>query len=373
MSNLAVSDSVCAVEIPTTGNLFIGHAELNVPSTLNSLSLAMVRQLSPLLNEWRQRDDIVAVVLTGVGDRAFCAGGDIQALYRAIDSNHASGSVQDAYPFEFFAEEYRLDYAIHTYPKPVITLGHGIVMGGGLGLFGGSSHRVVTETSRLAVPEITIGLFPDAGGTSALGRMDLHWASFIGLTGSHLNATDALVCGLATDLIAQAERAKLIPALTELAWLTADTDHILVSECLNRFAPPELPVSELQQVPQRQVFFADLQQEVAAIYALAGTSKWIDRGIANLRGGCPTTAGIVLEQLRRVPAMSLADTFRMELTIATHCAHNADFREGVRALLIDKDNAPNWRFGSIDDLDWSYVLTHFDEPWTQNPLADLEH
>ena len=124
-------------------------------------------------------------------------------------------------------------------------------------------------------------------------------------------------------------------------------------------------------MPERDIHFDDLVGEVDAVYALEGTSPWIDRGIANLRNGCPTTAGIVLEQLRRVPAMSLEDCFRMELTVATHCAQNADFQEGVRALLIDKDNAPNWQYADIASLPMDHVLSHFEPPWPEHPLADL--
>ena len=104
---------------------------------------------------------------------------------------------------------------------------------------------------------------------------------------------------------------------------------------------------------------------------LAGRSKWIDRGLGNLNSGCPTTAGIVVEQLRRVPDLTLAQSFQLELNVATHCAHNGDFHEGVRALLIDKDNAPAWRFGAIEHLEWAHVLSHFEAPWPAHPLADL--
>jgi len=122
-----------------------------------------------------------------------------------------------------------------------------------------------------------------------------------------------------------------------------------------------------------QIDLSSLPSASDAVYSLQGQSKWIDRGIANLRGGCPTTAGIVLEQLRRVQAMDLADTFRMELTVATHCAMNQDFQEGVSALLMDKDNQPQWAYGDIAGLDWQHVLSHFAAPWPAHPLADLEH
>lgn len=360
------------VEHVVANDLIVAQAILDVPATLNSLSLEMTRLLDRALRGWLDNDAVCAVVITGGGDKAFCAGGDIQALYHAISANHRAGQVVDDYPFRFFEEEYRLDYLIHTYSKPLLCIGHGIVMGGGLGIFSAAAFRVLTEKSRLAVPEITIGLFPDAGASWTLRNMQPHLASFLGMTGSHVNAADVLYAGMGDKVIHHDQRDEFLQRFVALNWSAdAAADRDMISEFLQQQPEPALPEAELQRVPARQLQLDDLQAEVAQIYALAGTSDWIDRGIGNLRSGCPTTAGIVLEQLRRVPAMSLADTFRMELTVGTHCANNKDFHEGVRALLIDKDNAPQWAYGTIDDLDWQHVLSHFEEPWTEHPLADL--
>lgn len=359
-------------ELSLSGERVLGHAQLDVPETLNSLSLAMIRALTPALDDWRGRDEVVGVLITGGGDRAFCAGGDIQALYRAIGENHAAGRVVDDYPFRFFEEEYRLDYALHCYPKPVVTIGHGIVMGGGLGIFCGSAIRVLTEKSRLAVPEITIGLFPDAGGTWTLGQMAPHHASFLGLTGSHVNASDALVTGMGTHVVPHDTRADVIAGLQALPWGDDSTaNDAMVRQYLEDLEAPALPESELVNVLERDVHVDDFAAEIAATRALAGRSKWVDRGLANLNGGCPTTAGIVVEQLRRVPSLTLAESFMLELNVATHCAQYEDFHEGVRALLIDKDNTPAWRFGAIEHLEWAHVLSHFEAPWPAHPLADL--
>jgi len=369
------NDPVLIFEHVNSSGFAIGHAQLNVEGTLNSLSLEMIRRLAPVLTEWSQREDIAAVVITAVGEKAFCAGGDIQALYRAIDVNLTAGETIDSYPFDFFAEEYRLDYLIHTYPKPIVTLGHGIVMGGGLGILGASQYRVLTERSRLALPEVTIGLFPDAGASWAFRNMQKHHAGFLGLTGSHLNATDALLVGLGTHVISHSGRVPWLRDLFELPWRSDSTaNEEVLTEWLAAGCTQEasiLPDSELVRVPERDVDCADLVAEASAIYALAGTSQWIDRGIGNLKGGCPTTAGIVLEQIARVADMTLAESFQMELTVATHCAQNTDFHEGVRALIIDKDFAPKWKFGSIENLSKAHVLSHFEPPWTVHPLADL--
>jgi enoyl-CoA hydratase/carnithine racemase len=146
----------------------------------------------------------------------------------------------------------------------------------------------------------------------------------------------------------------------------------MLDEWLQSLPRAALPDGALSEVPERPSHYDDFGAEVAAVQSLAGRSEWIDRGLANLNHGCPTTAGIVVEQLRRVSNMSLAESYRMELTVATHCAHNPDFREGVRALLIDKDNSPAWHFPDLGSLDWEYVLSHFENPWPEHPLADLE-
>ena len=372
---MAADDPILLTEHALTGGHILGQAELNVPGTLNSLSLEMTRRLDSGLRAWADRDEVVAVVITGSGDKAFCAGGDIQALYHAIGANHAAGEVVDDYPFRFFEEEYRLDYYLHVYPKPVVTIGHGIVMGGGLGIFGASEFRVLTDRSRLAVPEITIGLFPDAGATWTLKQMAPHHAAFLGLTGSHVNASDALTTGMGTHVIAHDGRSDLLQGLMALGWQgDPGVDREMLKAWLDGQASPAdvtLPAGELGVVPESLSQGDSVQAVAGGVFALAGASDWVDRGIANLRGGCPTTAGIVYEQLRRAPELSLADSYRLELTVATHCANNEDFHEGVRALLIDKDGAPQWRFGDLDNLQWEHVLSHFEDPWPAHPLADL--
>jgi len=228
---MADSNSVLVNELRNVSGAVLAHARLNVESTLNALSLEMIQQLHTALSSWSARDDVAAIVITGSGDKAFCAGGDIQALYRAISANHAAGKVVDAYPFEFFEQEYRLDYALHTCAKPVITIGHGIVMGGGLGILGASRFRVLSEKSRLAVPEITIGLFPDAGASWTLKNMPGHYASWLGMTGSHILAADGLATGMGTHVVAHAGRDALVQDLSQFAWRNdAEADAQMIEE-----------------------------------------------------------------------------------------------------------------------------------------------
>ena len=342
----------------------------------------MAHTIAAALRAWRHDDRIAAVLIRGAGERAFCAGGDIQALYAAMVKNHAAGQVVDPYPFEFFEHEYRLDHLIHSYPKPVVAVGHGVVMGGGLGIFSAARYRVVTEASRIACPEVTIGLFPDAGGTWLLRNLDAPTtkvgdgrglALYLGCTGSHLNAADALETGIGTHCIAAASREAVAAALAGVDYAGDGADGERVDAALAALPGAPLPKSQVGDVPDGLSLdgsYADVAERIAG---LAGTSPWVDRGIATMRRGCPTSVGILIEQLRRAPQLALADCFRLELTIATHCAHNGDFAEGVRALIVEKDNRPQWRFGDLNGLDAAHVLAHFDPPWPQNPLHDLEN
>lgn len=358
---------------PTESGHAIAEARLNNPATLNALSLDMIEIMFPALEAWAHDERVVAVVLSGAGDRAFSAGGDIQNLYRAIAHNHEQGERVDEYPYEFFEKEYRLDYRLHTFPKPLIAFGHGVMMGGGLGIFMAADFRLVPEKSRIAMPEVTIGLFPDAGGTWMLRNMAEHHALLLGMTGASINSADALLAGLATHSL-PAERTDALKAeLSTLSWQgDVSTDSGMIRQFLDQAPDATLPEPNLGDVPETLNGEGSLLDVAARIRELTGRSDWLARAVSAMDHGCPTTVGIVVEQLARARDLSLADCFRMEMTIATHCADNHDFAEGVRALLIEKDNAPRWQFGDIESVPRGYVLSHFEEPWARNPLADLE-
>jgi enoyl-CoA hydratase/carnithine racemase len=373
MTEQKLGPPLLTYEHPAGGGFCLAEARLNSEPTLNALSLEMIDLLDEATARWARDDRVAAVLLTGGGERAFSAGGDIQALYRAMRSNHQAGERVDDYPYDFFEREYRLDYRLHTYPKPIVALGHGVIMGGGLGVFRASDTRVVAENVRIALPEVTIGLFPDAGGTWLLKSLPEAHALFLGMTGSRLNAADAIGSGIGTHVVARASFDELVENLKGLAFSgEPDADRVLIDACVAAAPGAELPAGELDRLTPRLSAAEPLADVVAAVRGLAGTSSWIDRGIDTMEQGCPTTVGIVVEQVRRARELSLADCFRLEMTVATHCADNHDFCEGVRALLIEKDNSPQWQFGDLDSLPERYVESHFIEPWTVNPLHDLE-
>jgi enoyl-CoA hydratase/carnithine racemase len=329
-------------ELPAGGGMRLGVAQLNAEKALNALNLAMIRALAPQLRAWAEDPAIACVVLHGAGDKAFCAGGDVRFLRDAIIAEKGPGPNQQAQAF--FSEEYRLDYLIHTYPKPVLLWGGGIVMGGGLGLMAGASHRVVTETSRIAMPEVGIGLYPDVGGSWFLPRMPGRAGLFLALTGAALNGHDALKLGLADHFLKAGERQALFEQLAGTGWSKAAADnHPILSMVLRSFADraaEALPASNVAAhagAIQHLTEGDSLAEVHARITGYQGDDAWLKRAASTLAGGSPTSAALIWEIQRRAKHMSLADVFRMELIVSLGCCAHPDFAEGVRALLVDKD------------------------------------
>ncbi|AYO97446.1 enoyl-CoA hydratase/isomerase family protein [Xanthomonas axonopodis] len=363
----------------------IGIATLNAPKTLNGLSLQMTRQLETQLRAWADDAQIACVVLRGAGEKAFCAGGDLHGLYQSMrahrdavpDSATRRAAPQaNAQAAAFFEEEYRLDYRIHTYPKPLLCWGHGIVMGGGIGLMSGASHRVVTERSRLAMPEISVGLFPDVGGSWLLRRVPQGAGLFLALTGAPLDASDAIYAGLADVRLEHAQYAAVLDALSAHAWTgNADYDRNQLSAFLHGIAQPTEP-GPLQvhaQLIEQLVAGESLEHVVAAILALQSEDGWLQAARATLAAGAPGSARLAWELHRHAGTTTLADTFRTEYVVALHAAAHGDFAEGIRALLIDKDRQPHWQPASLEAADAQWAAAFFVAPWspTSHPLADL--
>jgi enoyl-CoA hydratase/carnithine racemase len=301
--------------------------------------------------------------------------GDVRCLRDKI----AQEGAQQALPFvqDFFENEYRLDYQIHTFGKPIIVWGHGIVMGGGIGLMSGASHRVVTETSRLAMPEISIGLYPDVGSTWFLNHAPGRTGLFLGLTGANFNAADALFVGMADRYIPSTNKQAALNALQQQQWPDDAVDvSAQVSAVLKQFeAVTELPDSNVRNhydLIQRVTDAESAAAVVDNILAMDTNEKWLQKAIATLKAGCPTTAHLVFQQLRRGKKLSLPQVFQMELIMSLQCALHPDFAEGVRALLVDKDGSPKWQHAAVADVPRQWVDAHFQSPWDDgvNPLND---
>jgi enoyl-CoA hydratase/carnithine racemase len=370
--------------LDTANGKQIAIATLNVEKTLNALSMEMVGLLSAQLQLWDESPNIAAVVLQAAGDKAFCAGGDLQKLYASMLEQRATPQKNDLlgnpHALAFFEQEYRLDYQIHSYRKPILCWGHGIVMGGGIGLMAGASHRVVTEKSRLAMPEISIGLFPDVAGSWFLNRMPGQLGLFLGLTGAAINASDAKFVKLADYQLPHASKAAILASMQAQSWSEdASANQLLLSALLLQ---AEQANSEHEHGPLRRHFdlinqlcaSADLAQVVQQITQHDSEEAWMQKAIAGLKKGSPVSAWLAHALLQRCSHLSLAEVFRLELVAALACSSAGDFAEGIRALIIDKDQQPRWQHASLaeinqDQLDQLYFATPWDP--SSHPLRDL--
>lgn len=385
----ATQDSVVLFDTQATncGHL-IGFMTLNTPKSLNALSVEMCQLLSKQLEEWQSNSQVVAIVLQGSGDKAFCAGGDIRKLY---DSMNEEAPMPNPYATEFFGHEYRLYRQMHFYPKPIILWGDGIIMGGGMGLMAACSHRIVTERTRFAMPEITIGLFPDATGSWFLQRMPAKTGLFLGLTGAMCNGSDAMVANLAEYMVASEDYDRVIQRLIEVDWQSELAQgharlEAITSRALAAHPAALLPASQLAQYwqPIGQLMnsggLADIDAQLRDDDALAkldadfAADKWVQRALTTYRHGCPVTAALTYKLFNKVAELSLEQVLYLELNVAVHCAANPDFKEGVRALLIDKDKNPQWS-RTLDECltveGHSYIEQHFENPYAkgQHPLS----
>jgi enoyl-CoA hydratase/carnithine racemase len=371
-------------ELTTECGFKIGHATLTKPASLNALDLPMINLLTPQLEKWQQDPKIAMVILDGSGERAFCAGGDIVSMYKSIQDWGAVKEpldVENSFALQnFFTQEYQLDHLIHTFSKPILVWGNGIIMGGGLGLMSGGSHRVVTETSRIAMPEISIGLYPDVGGSYFLNKMPAGCGLFLGLTGVFINAADAIYSNLADYFVPHDAKQTLFDRLLAANWQENLLHQTLSSICddfhtLHSEQLPQGNLIEYQDWFKSLATKTDASQAVEYIMSVnAEENKWLSKAQKTLSAGSPITANLVFEQLLRGKDMTLAECFQMELGLSCKCGEFGEFQEGVRALLIEKDHQPNWRFKSVDQVPKATIDYFFENIWSQDthPLAHLD-
>ncbi|KRW59420.1 enoyl-CoA hydratase/isomerase family protein [Pseudomonas sp. TTU2014-080ASC] len=352
----------------------IGIATLDAEKSLNALSMPMIEALSAQLDTWANDPNIACVLLRGNGPKAFCAGGDVVQLVQQCREH--PGEVPPL-ARRFFEDEYRLDYRIHTYPKPLICWAHGHVLGGGMGLMQGAGIRIVTPGSRLGMPEVNIGLYPDVGGSWFLARLPGKLGLFLGLTASTINARDALDLNLADRVLLDTQQDDLIDGLTQLNWRDNPQAQLhSLLKALENDARPALP--DAQWLPRRERIDALLDQPdlVHCWQALTDLKDDEDallaRAAKTLAGGSPLTAHLVWEQIKRARHLSLADVFRMEYAMSLNCCRHPEFPEGVRARLIDKDQTPHWHWPDVANIASGVIEAHFQPVWDgPHPLADL--
>jgi len=331
---------------------------------LNALTLEMAAALDDRLAAWAEDADVAAILIRGAGERAFCAGGDIRVLYEA-------GRHGDPYGCDFYRTEYRLNHRIKTYRKPYIALIDGIVMGGGVGLSVHGSHRVVSERCRFAMPETGIGFFPDVGGSWFLPRCPGELGTYLGLTGARIGAADMLYCGLATHYVASDDFARVAG---ELERMTREGDHGgIVTALLDQLAgdPGVASLPRHRQMIDR-CFGGEAIEEILTRLAAEKTA-WADETAAVLQRKSPTSLKVTLRQLRIGRGLSdFAAAMRMEFRLALHMMVAEDFYEGVRAAVIDKDQAPRWRPPTLAEVSEDLVGRYF-EPASEPDLELVAH
>ncbi|MDP9010600.1 MAG: enoyl-CoA hydratase/isomerase family protein [Pseudomonadota bacterium] len=353
----------------------VAFITLNRPAALNALSLDMIVQLRSALGQFAVDPDINAVLIKGAGEKAFCAGGDIRAIYESYQN-------ADSLHRDFFVTEYPLDYLLHSYPKPYIALIDGIVLGGGMGISQGSRMRVVGDRTRMAMPEVAIGFFPDVGASYFLSRLAGSLGAYLALTGVQIRAADAVYAGLADKYLSRASVDLLESELAALKW--EDTHHsedarAAIGGVIETLAHADLPPAPLAALrPAIDEHFAAVSVP-AMLESLEGESRpeflaWARQTVDLINTRSPTMLAVTLEQLKRGKSMSLAECLRMELGLVRHCFIQGDFIEGVRAMIIDKDNAPAWRPPHLEEVTDAAVAAMFTDPWAgaTHPLANLE-
>ncbi|MET9499231.1 enoyl-CoA hydratase/isomerase family protein [Streptomyces sp. NPDC006552] len=320
------------------------HLVLNRPRALNALNHAMVRQIDRALAEWAGDDTVQTVVLTGAGERGLCAGGDIRAIHD--DARDSDGTASAA----FWRDEYQLNARIARYPKPYVAVMDGIVMGGGVGLSAHGGVRIVTERSRVAMPETGIGFVPDVGGTHLLGRAPGELGTRLALTGEHIGAGDALLCGLADHYVPSAA----LPDL--LAGLAAEPARAVLA----RHALPA-PHGELaSQRPWTDACFAAGTAEEILDRLLAHGDPVAKETAETILAKSPTAVKVALAAVRRARALgSLERVLDQEYRVSCAALGNPDLVEGVRAQVIDKDRRPRWSPRTLAEVTEAEVERHF--------------
>jgi enoyl-CoA hydratase len=324
----------------------LGLVRLNRPQALNALTLDMTPRLDAALKEWAQHPDLALVAIRGAGERAFCAGGDVRALYK-----EGPGS-----PFTeiFYRDEYALNRNIFRFPKPYVALIDGIVMGGGVGVSAHGSHRAVTERTVFAMPETGIGLFPDVGATWLLSRCPGETGTYLGLTGARIRAADLLALGLAEAMVPSAGLDALEAALPKLR-SRGEIDALLRAHA----ADPGEPALGPHRAAIDRCFAEPTVERILSALDAEGTA-WARETAATLRTKSPTSLKVTLKQLRLGRTLPDFETaMRLEFRLVQHFMAGTEFFEGVRAVVIDKDQRPRWSPARLEEVTDRQVESYF--------------
>jgi enoyl-CoA hydratase len=345
----------------------VATVTLNRPRALNAFTLGMYRRFDPMLRAWAEDASVHAVLVRGAGERAFCAGGDVRAVYEAGRGISGARELTSV----FFWEEYELIRRVHRYPKPYLAIIDGITMGGGAGVSVNGAYRIATEKTLLAMPETGIGLFPDVGATRFLNFCPGHIGRYLGLTGARLGPADALYCGFATHFVPRERVPELVAALAGLAW-RGGAERAQLEEALVSFHgdPGEPPLAARRPAIDRCFAAENVEAILDALAREAASgapdSLWAAETRAGLLTKSPTSLKVTLRQLIVGRGYDLEQALALEYRLTQRFMAGHDFYEGVRAVVVDKDQNPNWRPPTLGEISDAEVGGYF------APLGDRE-
>lgn len=308
-----------------------GIITLNRPQAMNALTLEMVREMQAALDAWRDDPSVELVIVRGAGERGLCAGGDVISLYHDARAHGTQGAT-------FWAEEYRLNLDIAQYSKPYVALQTGIVLGGGIGISGHGSHRIVTDDTRVGMPETGIGFVPDVGGTYLLNQAADHLGTHLALTGVHVGPAEAIACALADWYVPAGRIEELVAALCE---------HGV--DKLGEFTEELPPAFGADREAMARVYAADTVESILALLD-ATPSPWAADAARRIRRNSPLALKVTLESLRRAATQTLAEALDTEFRVSMNMQRGTEFVEGVRAQLVDKDRTPRWAHATLEDV-----------------------
>ncbi len=354
---------------------FLAEVKLNSPKTFNALDVGMIKALKNHLEKWKKDSNISLIFVHGEGEKSFCGGGDVKKLYHGILNCRKKNEDPGLFVQPFFENEYATNYLMHTYPKPIVLWGHGIVMGGGLGLFAASSHPIVTESSLLSMPEIFIGLFPDVGGSYFLNKLEKNLGLYLALTAYRFNGVESLFLKFSQLAFRNSDKQEVFNFLLSLSFQGNEHFNQKIKEFqknkqisfdqenwLKKYVEE---INQLVESKDIQIIYENFKNTKIE------DKKWI-KNKENFLKGSPSSVGVICEQLRRGENMSLKEVFKMEIVMAMQHARHPDFQEGVRALLIEKTGSPIWNPDNVKKLKDSWIQEHFKQlPGWTNPLDNL--
>jgi len=334
----------------------IGLITLNRPKALNSLTHGMCVEIKAMLDEWKVMPSVQAVVVIGAGEKAFCAGGDVVKVSKSVQAGTREWR-------DFFHDEYLMNIAIAEFPKPYVSLVDGITMGGGVGVSIPGDFWVATEKTMFAMPETGLGLIPDVGGGWFLPRLPGETGMYLALTGARMKAPDLYALGIASHVVNSLDVNPIVKALAETEIKCEDCVRVV----LDKFHKDPDPAPMAEVFEEIDGAFAGVRVDEIMHMLEVDESEWAQKQFKILCTKSPTSLKVTFEQLRRGMAIdTFRDNMRMEFRVVSHLMEGKDFHEGVRAILLDKDNAPVWNPNSLDRVSEEDVVAHF------APLGDDE-